>query len=199
MATRTGLKTGSSSTFVCGQIVDDAVLNNLSDLAASMRERGETVICQAGTAWPGAEEPILVGRGDNVTSETFVSLSNTWRFENAGYSKFVLDISFVLHPVAYSPGADDTFGYTRILIQHIDKSGGTADLWDSEVVSPTRSTLQTDTITGTFSNPPSSGQTEIEQILVTVESNRSATSNPVAFTYTQYGLVSICLKLHDDI
>lgn len=200
MAVRTGISTGDVHTFACGEVVSDSTLNTLQDLAKSMRERGDTVICQHGQLIPESEKPVLVGRHGGVDSVTYVTLENEWRFENAGYSKYVLDIKFIIDndSVGYTASADDTFFYTRIVIQHTDKAGGTAVLWDSEIESPTVASVQTATTTGTFSNPPASGESEIEKITAIAYSNRSATSTTVNTAF-QSGLISISLKIYDDI
>lgn len=193
------IKFGEISTAACNQVIDDSFINNLSDMAASMRERGDTVICASGSRWKDSEHAVLLGQRDGDPFTLYPQISLEWRFENAGYERFMLDFKYKLESQAHNPGNNMGL-YSRLLVQHTDKNGVTVDLWDSETASPapTRGSDQTETITGIFADPPSNSTTEIEVLTITAFSNQANPND--ALTTTAYtGFLSLCLKLYDTV
>lgn len=193
MPQRSGLKTGANQSFSCNQVIDDAVMNNLNDLAASAMERGDTVINQTGSRQPDRTYSVLCGYYDgDITLATLLPAG--WNVENAGYNKYLIKIAFKLDSTAYSAGSGTGTDATRITITHTDKAGLTSTLWDTETASGIVRGVQTSaTISGTFSNPPSSGETEIEQFGINVYSNHTSTAQNNA---SWSGVLNFFVKLY---
>ena len=190
MSIRTNIKTPTCQTFVCGQKIDDAVMNALSDSAVSAMYRGETVVNQTGIRPPDRTQALLNGywEGDNIV---FPSKEVGWDYENAGYDKWIAIINFKY--------LSTSAGVNRIVITHTDKAGATSSLWDTSVTTPTTGSQQRAVITGTFSNPPTGGSTERESIGITVYTAETST---VAYGNLSYGswtgVINFNFKLYTE-